>query len=54
MDPATDADGDILEGAEEWSLLVLMASCLNLAAEVTAFQHVGNELVPCRVSWQRH
>ncbi|KAI2509704.1 hypothetical protein MHU86_4686 [Fragilaria crotonensis] len=44
MDPATDADGEVLEGAEEWSLRVLMASCLDFAEEVTALQHVGNEL----------
>ncbi|KAI2488984.1 hypothetical protein MHU86_25613 [Fragilaria crotonensis] len=44
MDPATDADGDVLEGVEEWSLRVLMASCLDFAEEVTALQHVGNEL----------
>jgi hypothetical protein len=44
MDPAADADGEILEGAEEWSLRVLMASCLDFAEEVTALQHVGNEL----------
>ena len=44
MDPATDADGEVLDGAEEWSLRVLMASCLDFAEEVTALQHVGNEL----------
>ena len=44
MDPATDDDGEVLEGAEEWSLRVLMASCLDFVEEMTAFQHVGNEL----------
>ncbi|KAI2496293.1 hypothetical protein MHU86_18205 [Fragilaria crotonensis] len=44
MDPATDDDGEVLEGAEEWSLRVLMASCLDFAEEMTALQHVGNEL----------
>ena len=44
MDPATDDDGEVLEGAEEWSLRVLMTSCLDFAEEMTAFQHVGNEL----------
>ena len=44
MDPAADADGVVLESAEEWSLRVLMASCLDSAEEVTALQHVGNEL----------
>lgn len=44
MEPATDADGEVLEGAEEWSLRVLMASCLDFAEEVTALQDVGNKL----------
>jgi hypothetical protein len=44
MDPATDEDGEVLEGAEEWSLRCLMASCLDFAEEMTALQHVGHEL----------
>jgi hypothetical protein len=44
MDPTTDDDGEVLDGAEEWSLRVLMASCLDFAEEMTALQHVGNEL----------
>ena len=31
MVPATDDDGQVLDGAEEWSLRVLMASCLDFA-----------------------
>ena len=45
MDPVTDCDGEVPEGAEEWSLRVLMASlCIDFAEEMTALQHVGNEL----------
>ena len=44
MSPASDADGEVLEGAEQWSLLCLMASCLDFAKELTALQHVGKEL----------
>jgi hypothetical protein len=44
MDPATDEDGEVLEGAEDWSLRCLMASCLDFAEEMTALQHVGHEL----------
>jgi hypothetical protein len=44
MDPATDDDGEMLEGAEYWSLRFLMASCLDFAEEMTALQHVGREL----------
>jgi len=44
MDPATDDDGEVLEGAEDWSLKCLMASCLDFAQELTALQHVGSEL----------
>jgi hypothetical protein len=44
MDPATDDDGEVLEGAEDWSLRCLMASCLDFAEEMTALQHVGNQL----------
>ena len=44
MDPSTDADGEIIEGAEEWSFRILMASCLDFAQELTALQHVGSEL----------
>ena len=44
MDPATDEDGEVLEGGEDWSLRCLMASCLDFAEEMTALQHVGNEL----------
>ena len=44
MDPKTDDDGEVVEGVEEWSLRVLMASCLDFAEEMTALQHVGNEL----------
>jgi hypothetical protein len=29
MDPVTDCDGEVPEGAEEWSLRVLMASCFS-------------------------
>ena len=44
MDLATDDDGEVLEGAEQWSLKCLMASCLDFAEEKTALQHVGSEL----------
>ena len=44
MEPATSAECEVLEGAEERSLRVLMASCLDFAEEVTALQHVGNKL----------
>jgi hypothetical protein len=44
MDPAKDDDGEILEGAEYFSLRFLMASCLDFAEELTALQHVGKEL----------
>ena len=44
MDLAKDDDGEVLEGAENWSLKYLMASCLDFAEELTALQHVGNEL----------
>jgi hypothetical protein len=42
MDPATDDDGEVLEGAEDWSLKCLMASCLDLLC-------TGNDSAPtCR------
>ena len=44
VNPATDADGEVLEGAEQWSLRCLMASCLDFAEELTALEHVGKEL----------
>ena len=44
IDVATDGDGEVLEGAEDWSLKCLMASCLNFAEELTALQHVGQQL----------
>ena len=44
MDLAKDDDGEVLEGAENWSLKYLMASCLDFAEEMTALQHVGHEL----------
>ncbi|KAI2497133.1 hypothetical protein MHU86_17394 [Fragilaria crotonensis] len=44
LEPATNANGEVLDGAEEWSLRVLMASCLDFAQELTALQHVGKEL----------
>jgi hypothetical protein len=44
MDIAKDDDGDDLEGAENWSLKYLMASCLDFAEEMTALQHVGHAL----------
>jgi hypothetical protein len=45
MDPATNEDGEVLEGAEYMSLKCLMACCLDFAeAERTALQHVGDEL----------
>jgi hypothetical protein len=44
MDIAKDDDGEALEGAENWSLKYLMATCLDFAEEMTALQHVGNEL----------
>jgi hypothetical protein len=44
MDAATDGDGEILEGAEDWSLKYLMTSCLDFAEEMTALQHVGSQL----------
>jgi len=45
MDPSKDEDGELLPGAEDWSLKCLMASCLNFAEETTALQHVGRELI---------
>jgi hypothetical protein len=44
MDLSKDDDGEVLEGAEIWSLKWMMASCLDFAEELTALQHVGNEL----------
>ena len=47
MDAAATADGDgeVLEGAEDWGLKCLMASCLDLAnKELTALQHVDCQL----------
>ena len=44
MESAMDDDGEVLEGAEDWSLKCLMASCLDFAEEMTALQHVGSEL----------
>jgi hypothetical protein len=44
MEPAMDDDAEVLEGAEDWSLKCLMASCLDFAEEMTAIQHVGSEL----------
>jgi hypothetical protein len=44
MDPATNEDEEVLEGAESMSLKRLMASCLDFAEERTALQHVGEEL----------
>jgi hypothetical protein len=44
MEPAMDDNGAVLEGAEDWSLKCLMASCLDFAEEMTALQHVGSEL----------
>jgi hypothetical protein len=44
MDVATDGDGEVLEGAEDWSLKCLMTSCLDFAKEMTALQHVGSQL----------
>jgi hypothetical protein len=35
---------EVLEGAEDWSLKCLMASCLDFAKAMTALQHVGSEL----------
>ena len=43
-DPATNANGEALDGAEEWSLQVLMASCFDLAEEMTALELVVKEL----------
>ena len=44
IEAATDENGQVLEGAEEWSLKCLMASCLDFAEELTALQHVGSQL----------
>jgi hypothetical protein len=44
VDLAKDDDGEVLEGAENWSLKYLMASCLDFTEEVTALQHEENEL----------
>ncbi|KAI2505382.1 hypothetical protein MHU86_9088 [Fragilaria crotonensis] len=52
MDVATDGDGEALEGAQDWSLKYLMASCLDFGEEMTALQHVGSQLdakVSCRI-----
>ena len=44
MDIPKDDDGGVVEGAENWSLKYLMASCLDFAEEMTALQHVGHML----------
>ena len=44
IEPATNAKSEVLKGAEEWSLQVLMASCLDFSEENTALHNVGNEL----------
>ena len=44
MDIAKDNDGEDIEGAENWSLKCLMASCLDFAEEMTALPHVGHAL----------
>jgi hypothetical protein len=44
IDAVTDGDGEVLEGAEDWSLKYLMATCLDFAKEMTALQHVGSQL----------
>ena len=44
MDLVKDDDGEVVEGAEYWSLKYLMASCLDFAEKMTALQHVGHEL----------
>ena len=46
MVPATEDDNGqvLLDGAEKWSLRVLLASRLDFAEDMTALQHVGNEL----------
>jgi hypothetical protein len=44
IDVATNDDGKVFEGAEDGSLKCLMVSCLNFAKEMTALQHVGNQL----------
>ena len=45
MDIAIDGNrGQALEGAENWSLKCLMASCLDFAEEMTALQHAGSQL----------
>ena len=44
VDVAKDSDGQVVDGAEHWSLKYLMASCLDFAEEMTALQHVGKEL----------
>jgi hypothetical protein len=35
---------EVLEGNKDWSLMCLMASCLDFAEEMTALQHVGGKL----------
>jgi hypothetical protein len=44
LDIPKDDDGGVVEGAENWSLKYLMASCLDFAEEMTALQHVGHTL----------
>ena len=44
MDIPKDDDGGVVEGAANWSLKYLMASCLDFAEEMTALQHVGHTL----------
>jgi hypothetical protein len=41
---AKDNDGQVVDGAKNWILKYLMASCLEIAEEMTALQHVGKEL----------
>ena len=53
IEPATDDDGEVLEGAEDWSLKCLMASCLDFAEEMTALQHDKIEnLIPIATDWK--
>jgi hypothetical protein len=44
MDIAKDNEGEDIEGAKNWSLKCLMASCLDFAEEMTALPHVGHAL----------
>jgi predicted transcriptional regulator len=44
MEISKDENRDNVEGSEQWSLKYVMASCQDFAEELTALQHVGQDL----------